>query len=78
MNHAAFSEIRLVLSDDEGFGRVSLELETFVHLASCFAIELERLESKFFDWETEHSRWSSLHLESLETRSEISRYEHRT
>ncbi len=58
MSNAPTQRIRLVLQDDQGLGRISLDLTTFLELSLALSDTLDQLERTFAAWETPRSRQS--------------------
>lgn len=58
MSNAPTQRIRLVLQDDQGLGRISLDLATFLELSLALSDTLDQLERTFATWETSRSRQS--------------------
>ena len=73
MSSTPTQRIRLVFEDNQGLGRVSMDLTTFFELVVSLADRLERLEHDFASWETERSRRRAGRHASRTTHDERSR-----
>ncbi len=56
MSDISTHRIRMILHEDRGFGRISLDLVAYLDLCRFLMDDLDRMENRFASWQTERSQ----------------------